>query len=135
MRSLLPVSLLGMSLAAHASADTPAWLELEATASCAITRAALARRVSEALIAERAPDSVAEVTIQQEGGGYAVELRGTRGGAAPASKLIHAPDCDEAVDATVVVLALALGAPVSQPAPEARPAEPVAEIRPPSPPS
>lgn len=91
----------------------------------------LADRVREALIGEPAADLQASVTIEQRDGLHQATVRTTRGAAELGVKVVSAPTCDEAVDAAVVVLAMALAKQSRSDAPA--PIDPASEPAPPSP--
>jgi hypothetical protein len=127
VRALLLTGLL--CLTAGARATPAAFIELES--ACPITAEALEQRVTAALLAERDPALAASITIRETDRGYEVALRTRRAGASLATKVLAAPNCEEAAQAATVVLALAFGAatpPSSTPA--ARAVEPAPSAAP-----
>jgi len=98
--------LTAVCLPRRAAAQSADWLRLESASDCSISADALAQRVDQALVGTRDPELAVSVTIVQRSEGYEVTLQTTS-----ATKVVSAPDCEEAIETAVVVLALALGAP------------------------
>lgn len=85
-------------------AEPASWLVLEG--ACETSAADMALRLDPELIGSRA--ARARVTISALAEGYRVTLRASRGETDLGVKRLVAPTCDDAVDAAVLVLSLAL---------------------------
>jgi hypothetical protein len=121
--------------AGRARAQSAGWLTLESAGDCSISAGVLARRVNEALVGARDAGLLASVGITHRAEGYEVTLQTTSADATPATKVVSAPDCDEAIETAVVVLALALGRPATteiaaRGAAESAPMDPIAPAAP-----
>jgi len=92
-----------------AGAEPTPWISVHTSQSCEIAASSVEQRVSQALIGERAAELEASVDIEENSSGYEVRLSVARGGAVIGSSVITAPTCDEALDASVLALAFALG--------------------------
>lgn len=95
--------------AAPLAAQTESWLTIEGV--CPASAAEVARRVDAELIGSRPAGAGARIGIDSAEAGYQVTLRAARAGKALGVKHLVAPSCDEAVDAAVLVLAIALTEP------------------------
>ena len=95
------------ALASSANGATKARIETKVTPVCELAARDLEERLTEALgdMTARALD--VSVTIEREDSGYRVTLVTRDEFAASLEKVILAPSCEEALDAAVVVLALA----------------------------
>ena len=91
----------------EARAEAQEWIAVRAPASCD-GATELAARVRKSLVAEPDPELRASVVIEAIDAGFEVTLRTTRGSRELGTKVLEVPTCDEAVDAAVVVLSLAL---------------------------
>jgi hypothetical protein len=103
-----PFTLATAIAVAPAHADPRDWITVRAPSRCDAAAAELAERVNRALVARPAPELRASVVIEAMDSGYEVTLRTARGSQSLGTKVLSVPTCDEAVDAAVVVLALAL---------------------------
>lgn len=90
-------------------AEPANWLVIEGP--CPASAAEVARRVDAELIGSRPTGARARVSIDAVTAGYGVTLQAARAGKDLGGKHLVAPSCDEAVDAAVLVLAIALTEP------------------------
>jgi len=110
-----------------ANADTGQWIAVEGT--CRASAAELERRVDAGIGATRA-DRVrgdglrARVRVEEREIGVHLTVDVERDGRPLGTKILTAPQCDEAVDAAVVVLTLALTAPAPAATTPSAPAAP-----------
>jgi hypothetical protein len=82
---------------------------VEAKGVCAEAVPELASRLERLLARSAAEGLRTSVTLERAGAGYRLTLGTTRAAAPPAETVLVAPTCEEAADAALVVLALALG--------------------------
>lgn len=82
------------------------WLAIEG--ACPVSAEEVARRVDAELIGSRPAGARARLSIEAVAPGYQVTLSAVRSGRELGGKHLVAPTCDEAVDAAVLVLAIAL---------------------------
>ena len=107
-RCAVLATLLALALTAFAKplvAESASWLVLEGV--CPARSADLASRVEQELIGSRPPSVRAHVSIEAADAGYRMSVRAARGSQDLGQKQLVAATCDEAVDAAVVVLAIA----------------------------
>jgi hypothetical protein len=100
---------LALALGGSAGAAEP-WLTVDAGARCSVGREALAARVLDALVGERAAGLSVHVALDAQGGSVAASVRVARGARELGQTRLVAPSCGEAIDAVVAVAALAVGA-------------------------
>src|SRR5688572_29198325 len=96
-----------MALLSSANAAANARIETKVTPVCELAARDLEERLTQALGEMSARSLDVSVSIEREDSGYRVTLVTRDELAASRDKVILAPTCDEAVDAAVVVLALA----------------------------
>ncbi|HEY6727156.1 MAG TPA: hypothetical protein VI197_24145 [Polyangiaceae bacterium] len=125
-----PLALAYFAFAERVVAEPAHWLVVDG--ACAVSADEVARRVDTELIGSRPAGLRAQVNIEAADAGYRVRLSAARASRKLGDKQLVAPSCDEAVDAAVLVLAIAL----TEPEPEAPAVElrPAASEPPPSPP-
>ena len=99
----------GLGLGATAGAAQP-WLFLEGGARCSVAREALAARVLDAVVGERAAGLSLFVSLNVQRGNVGASVRVARGSRELGQTRLVAPSCGEAIDAVVAVAALAIGA-------------------------
>ena len=123
----------GLGLGADAGA-AESWLSLDGGAGCSVDREALALRVLDGLVGERAPGLSVFVSLTARRGSVAASVRVARGSRELGQTRLVAPSCDEAIDAVVAVAALAVGAaPALGPAPVSTSSSSTPEPSPPEP--
>lgn len=105
-------------------AEPSHWLMIEG--ACSVGAGEVARRVDAELIGSRPADARAHLSIEAVAAGYQVTLSAARFGTDLGDKHLVAPSCDEAVDAAVLVLAIALTEPELEPPAEAEEVHPAA---------
>lgn len=106
-----------LGLLRPALAESLDWLVFEG--ACPVNADDLARRVDRELIGSRSVDARARIHIEAISTGYRVTLQAARAGRKLGGKQLVAPTCGEAVDAAVLVLAIALTEPEPDAPPEA----------------
>lgn len=104
-----PLALATFGAVARAEAGAASWLVIEG--ACSATPSELARQVDQQLIGARPAAVSARVTIATSSAGYRVTLHATRARRSLGVKQLVAPSCGEALDAAVLVLAIALTEP------------------------
>jgi hypothetical protein len=109
-RLTLPIALGAVVLAPAHSRAEPAEFEIQAAPACAGRVGELQARLEPLFTRDAARALRASVAIAASGGGYRVTLRTLGADAALAEKVVTLPTCDEAIDAAVVILALAVRA-------------------------
>lgn len=116
-----PLALACGGFAARVSAEPAHWLSVEG--ACSVSAREVSRRVDTELIGVRRAGVRAHLQIEAVAPGYRVELRAARSGEELGDKQLVVPNCDEALDAAVLVLAIALTEPAAGP-PGSDPVEP-----------
>jgi hypothetical protein len=116
-RLTLPIALGAVVLAPAQSRAEPAEFEIHAAPACADRVGELEARLAPVLSRDSSRTLWASVAIAASGAGYRVTLRTRRADAALAEKVVTLPTCDEAIDAAVVILALAARAEMQPEAP------------------
>lgn len=106
-RFTLAVVLTTTALSPLANAETNARIETAVTPLCEEPARHLEQRITDALGESSSRWLEVSVAIARDGAGYRVTLVVRDQTSVPREKVILAPSCDEAVDAAVVVLALA----------------------------
>ncbi len=106
VRTIVPVVLALTCTALESQAES--WARVEASPTCDVREDELTSRVSRALVGPRAADLRADVTIVEQASDYEASIEITRRELVVGTKTVSAPSCVEAIDAIVVVLALAL---------------------------
>lgn len=129
-RCAVLATLLALALTAFAKplvAEPASWLVLEGV--CPARASDVASRVEGELIGSRPASARARVGIEATDAGYRVSVRAERAGKALGLKHVVATTCDEAVEAAVLVLAIALTQPERELGPVApAPSEPTPEL-------
>jgi hypothetical protein len=98
-----------LTMGSAARAQQAAWIAIRTAPVCQAAAANLERRVADTFIGRRAVGLRATVDIGERGAGYALTVEVRRGPLLVGHSSLVTPSCDEAVDAAVLVLALALG--------------------------
>jgi hypothetical protein len=95
-----------LSMAAPARAESVDWLDLDG--GCAASSAELGPRVEAALASPRPPEARARVRLEEVEGGVRLAVALTLAEHELGTKTVVLPSCEEALDAAVLVLAVAL---------------------------
>jgi hypothetical protein len=104
-------SLIVLALGSTGQAQAEAWLAVRNACSSQGVADRLMARLNEAMVAGRARDLQASVAIARDGGSYHVVVRVRRGASLVGVKRLVAGSCEDAEDAALAVLALALSDP------------------------